>query len=479
MDSLIPIKGIGQPLEKKLIEEGIPNVTALLAKAGTHEERVALAAKLDVNEKFVYSWVKQGELLRVQGMTADAADLLVKVGVRDVEDLSRVNAEMALPLMKSISDTISPAIKLFPTKETLTDWKNKAITMRPIIIRDTDDPAPPVVLAPPAAREPDEADSQTALSTREDYYYDMGDVISSVGRGIAEAQQALDMSAIMTQQQINKDEDLLAWGLSAHWYTIPEATVNLKMSYQMSNERVEEGSVKAESAAVGAITKRRLMISPVNAKFTNTFKVNESLQSEVTLKFLPIPAPTRWTEQITVPDFSGMTLADAKESIRANGLKLGDVKLADEVTEADGVVVSQLPPADSRVWLADKVNILLGIPPKPVPEPVTEPDNEPDTEPDNEPDTESDKKPGSEPGIELKPASMLNNANILLGTRLAPEPEPKSKPELGLEPEPESKPKPMPKVKTSTKTKNTSKIKSKPKPKSKPKGDSGPEEGGK
>ena len=368
-NSLIPIKGISKATETKLAAQGIPDIPALLEKAGTTEARLELAAKIKSTEKLIYSWVKQGELLRVSGMTADTADLLVKIGVRDVEDLAHLNIEIALPLMKSVSDGISPAIKDFPTKEKLIDIKNRAILMTPAISRDYGEPTSVVVLLPHDDQSPEDNAVPATPSSGDDYFYDVGDVISSVGRGIADAQHALDMNAIMTQQQINNDDDLRVWGVSAQWYTIPEATVNLKMNYQIIRESVEEGTI-----AAGTRKETRLLVSPINAKYTNTFKVSETLQSELNLKFLPIPAPTRWTEQIIVPNFIGMTLAETKEQIAAIGMKLGSVKLEEGVSESDGVVASQSPLEDARVWLTEKLHICLTAP---VVKHEPEPDHEP------------------------------------------------------------------------------------------------------
>lgn|GEM_PF-511860 len=399
-DSLIPIKGIGTALESKLIEQGIPDVPALLEKAATPETRTELSAKIKVSEKSIYYWVKQCDLLRVEGMPADVADLLVKIGVRDVEDLSRLNTGIALPLMKSYYDSGALTIKEFPTMERLVTWKNRAILLPARIVRYPGEPTPPVVL-PPVAEIPDVADGPQSRAANEEYFFDMGDVISSVGRGIADAQYALDVSAIQTQQQINEDDDLRAWGISAHWFTIPEATVNLKMNYQFTKERVEEGTIEEGR-------KMRLMVSPINAKYTNTFKVSETLQSELNLKFLPIPAPTRWTEQLTVPDFTGMTLAEAKELITAIGMKLGEVKVAEGVLEDEGVVSSQSPPEGSRTWLTEKAHIWLRAPdPEPEPEPEIELDLEPKIkpEPEQEPEPEPQPEPEAEIVIEPMPAS--------------------------------------------------------------------------
>ena len=437
-DSLIPVKGIGVAMEAKLIEQGIPDIPAFLEKAATPELRSALSLKIKVNEKSIYYWVKQAELMRVEGVNADISDLLVKIGVRDVEDLSRLNSEMALPLMRNLSDSSSLSIKDFPTVEKLAVWKNRAVLLTPLIKRDPDEPTPVVVLAPPALK-PVEDDSTAVQAINEEYFFDMGDVISSVGRGIAEAQHALDVSAIITQQQINEDEELKAWGISAQWYTIPEATVNLKMNYQFTKERVEEGTIEAQK-------KMRLLVSPINATYTNTFKVSESLQSELNLKFLPIPAPTRWTEQLRVPDFSGRTLDEAKELIAAIGMIIGNIVIEEGVAENEGVVVSQSPPDGSHAWLAEKAHLWLAKPepepaPEPEPEPIPEP--EPAPEPEPEPIPEPAPEPEPEPIPEPEPAPEPEPEPIPEPTP-EPEPEPAPEPEPEIEPTPEPEPEPTP-----------------------------------
>jgi len=145
-NSLIPIKGIHEATEAKLAALGIKNIPELLLNAKTSAARSSLAAKLRTSAKTVYYWAKQGELLRVSGMSANTANLLVLIGVRDVEDLARINIDTALALMRSCCDGISPAIKDFPAKALLTGLKNRAALMKPAISRDSGGPTPAAIL---------------------------------------------------------------------------------------------------------------------------------------------------------------------------------------------------------------------------------------------------------------------------------------------------------------------------------------------
>ena len=105
-NSLIPIKGISQAQKKSLNTKcQIYDISGLLVKGRTPDQRAALAKKLGLEKKYVNLWVKQADLWRVMGMTADYAYLLVLAGVRTVSDLAKVNVEKTQQILLSIANT--------------------------------------------------------------------------------------------------------------------------------------------------------------------------------------------------------------------------------------------------------------------------------------------------------------------------------------------------------------------------------------
>jgi hypothetical protein len=105
-NSLIPIKGISQAQKKALNTKcQIYDISGLLSKGRTPEQRKAIADKLGLSKKYVNLWVKQADLWRVMGMTADYAYLLVLAGVRTVSDLAKVNVEKTQQMLLSLSNT--------------------------------------------------------------------------------------------------------------------------------------------------------------------------------------------------------------------------------------------------------------------------------------------------------------------------------------------------------------------------------------
>lgn len=102
--SLIPIKGISRVMQAKLRDKlNVYDVATLLVRGRSHEKRVSMASRLGVDLKLVTSWIKQADLWRVEGMTTDMAYLLVQAGVRNVEDLAKVDAEKAYPILTNIN----------------------------------------------------------------------------------------------------------------------------------------------------------------------------------------------------------------------------------------------------------------------------------------------------------------------------------------------------------------------------------------
>lgn len=195
-------------------------------------------------------------------------------------------------------------------------------------------------------------ESDEYIETPDEFFADLSDIIINLGEGIAQAQHRLDLNSIETQKKINDDEELRNAGLMATWYTIPEVTFNLKMDYAVVEENTSTGSLKSS---------KRILVSPMNAQYQNYFKVNQSMQSELNVKFVPVPPPSKYTMTINVPDLKGKTLEEAKELIKKADLVLGTVSEVEGSPSGDKAteVKDQSPEAGSEARFGDKVNLLV------------------------------------------------------------------------------------------------------------------------
>ena len=103
--SLIPIKGISSKMQAKLAEHKILDIPSLLYNCNTQQKRDNLAKELGIATEHINSWVKQGDLWKIDGITTDMAFMLVQIGVRGVDDLSKIDSDKAYPILKSIALT--------------------------------------------------------------------------------------------------------------------------------------------------------------------------------------------------------------------------------------------------------------------------------------------------------------------------------------------------------------------------------------
>ncbi len=108
----------------------------------------------------------------------------------------------------------------------------------------------------------------------------LAQMIQRIGQGVAEAQMALDTSAMEAQNAMQENCPSLAQiGYQVTWYQMPEVAVELKVA------------VHYESTGDGNKKKSGLFVSPFNAKYKNAFTYSAEGTSTLKLRIVPIPAP--------------------------------------------------------------------------------------------------------------------------------------------------------------------------------------------
>ena len=90
-------------MQVKLLSQcNIFDARGIMVKCATKAQRKSVAEQVGTDEKLVYSWVKQVNLWQLNGMTADMAYLLVQAGVRDVEDLAKIDINKIKPVINAL-----------------------------------------------------------------------------------------------------------------------------------------------------------------------------------------------------------------------------------------------------------------------------------------------------------------------------------------------------------------------------------------
>ncbi|MCF0137885.1 MAG: DUF4332 domain-containing protein [Oscillospiraceae bacterium] len=287
---LTKIAGLNFELAERLKKAGICDSLALANATDTVEKRAILAGSLGESGLLVYNLAKQAELLRCSQIDSAEAEALVRAGVRCIDDLKISDPEK---LSNYIFDN---GIYTQVDEYVVLEWVSDTLKLTSTFQTDPGDIF---------NKEFELATTQNfGVKQSSMYGTDLSDIITELGVGIAQAQRNLDQVSINMQREILNDPELAAMGFNATWYAIPEASFTLKMEYIYS----ESGD-------------RHISVVPMNATYSNTFRSERTEESTLSLRFVPIPAPERLTERITVPDFLGMTCEEAAAIAAELGLK--------------------------------------------------------------------------------------------------------------------------------------------------------------
>lgn len=346
-NKLVSIKGIGEALLKRLAAEDIHTIEDLRMQTITPKERRNLATKINYNVKKLYIWAKHADLMRVKGIDAVTAELLVSNGIRNVEDLANADVYTLKQIMDSHFDNKEEYLryrrKRSPELEKLSLWKKEAASLEKNIINDADD-------FPSNYIKDNALDYRNNLmfsagnnlvepaKTEGVFFSNLSEMMIAIGRGVAEAQHELDLSSIAIQNYIDANDNLRNYGLSATWYVMPETTFQMKVNYAVVQEVTEE-----KDTSKNTIKTKLMRIAPVNAKYQNLFKSTSESESEFTFKIVPVPTPVDIKLPVIVPDLVGLSLDEAEEIINENRLILGHVLEVDGELENDQLtqVISQ------------------------------------------------------------------------------------------------------------------------------------------
>lgn len=167
----------------------------------------------------------------------------------------------------------------------------------------------------------------------------LGDVIASVGEGVAAAQHALDEGSLGAVLDIYAESDdeklklLQEIGYRPTFYALPETTGEVRVALRMGqgaagarNARPVRNlspGVRAVPARIGlnALSPSKLYATPVDAGYANQFGFQADVSAKLTFKIVPVPAPDGADELRLVPDVAARNAGDAEAALDRLGLE--------------------------------------------------------------------------------------------------------------------------------------------------------------
>lgn len=203
----------------------------------------------------------------------------------------------------------------------------------------------------------------------------LGDIIASVGEGVAAAQAALDEGSLEKTLEIYAAEGdagtkmLRDIGYRPTFYTLPETIgeVNIAMSLGNSTKgntrapQTKARDLRGKRAPV-RMSRSQMYATPVDGGYANKFGFNATVATKLTFKIVPVPALEGVDDLRGVPDLKGLDGQAALEKAEEFDL---DIVFVDKngvaVTEPKLtlLVKSQVPIGGTVVRVGDDINVVL------------------------------------------------------------------------------------------------------------------------
>lgn len=168
----------------------------------------------------------------------------------------------------------------------------------------------------------------------------LGELIAAVGRGVADAQQALDSAALAALQRIYADADdatleaLRQIDYRPTFYAIPEVESEMSVAVTIASQTEASGRTGATS---------RIYTAPVDATYKTRYGYDVTAASKIRFKIVPVPPSARVERLRAVPTLVGKTWEEAQTVL--GRLDLAAASADPGVNPAPGAAVSAQDPA--------------------------------------------------------------------------------------------------------------------------------------
>lgn len=126
------IEGIGPEYGQKLRDVDIQTTEDLLRRCGDKKGRKGVSTETGLSEKHLLEWVNLADLMRINGVGEEFADLLEEAGVDTVKELATRNAENLATALAEVNEKKNLTDRV-PSAETVQKWVDEAGKMDPAV----------------------------------------------------------------------------------------------------------------------------------------------------------------------------------------------------------------------------------------------------------------------------------------------------------------------------------------------------------
>lgn len=130
MAKIIEVEGIGERWAEALVRAGVTTTEGLLHVGGTPAGRKTLAEKTGVTPKRILEWVNRADLMRINGVGQEYADLLEASGVDSVPELGARRADNLHAKLEEVNSA-RHLVRRIPSPAEVERWVAEAKTLPP------------------------------------------------------------------------------------------------------------------------------------------------------------------------------------------------------------------------------------------------------------------------------------------------------------------------------------------------------------
>ncbi|HEX9866385.1 MAG TPA: DUF4332 domain-containing protein [Acidimicrobiia bacterium] len=132
MSRIDQVAGITHKDATKLRKQGVRTSKGLIEAAASRKDRADLSDATGIDPRDLQQWINHSDLMRVKGVGAEYAELLVAAGVDTLRDLRRRNPTALLAKIIGLNGD-SKVVQRLPTESMVEGWIEAARGLDPSV----------------------------------------------------------------------------------------------------------------------------------------------------------------------------------------------------------------------------------------------------------------------------------------------------------------------------------------------------------
>ena len=127
------VEGIGPTFGEKLRTAGVTTTDDLLNRGASAAGRDRLSEETGISERLLLEWVNHADLMRIDGVGSEYADLLEAAGVDSCAELARRNAANLATTFQELDAARPNVVRQIPSEATIAGWIAQADKLAKVV----------------------------------------------------------------------------------------------------------------------------------------------------------------------------------------------------------------------------------------------------------------------------------------------------------------------------------------------------------